>query len=204
MRRKTAADDDYLCKRASIAKGYGVAEVAAVSKCARTLTDPEEFRAFYAEALPRVYGYFFLRCGAETTVAEDLTQETFLAAVTELNRGRPVAAPMPWIVGIARHKLIDHIRRQRRAGWSVVPWEEALREELPVQPNEDISSGRAQAALAAVPSPQREALALRHLDELSVPEVAAALGRSIEATESLLARGRVKFRKAYAEARYGD
>jgi hypothetical protein len=37
------------------------------------LHDPEQFRAFYADALPRVYGYFLRRCGAEITLAEDLT-----------------------------------------------------------------------------------------------------------------------------------
>jgi len=180
-------------------KDRPVAEFAAAEKCSRHLTDPDEFRAFYADALPCVYGYFFLRCGAEQAIAEDLTQETFMAAVAELNRGRLVSAPLPWIVGIARHKLIDHLRRQRRAGWSLVPWEEALREEAPIEESELIESGRALTALAAVPSPQREALALRHLDGLSVPEVANALGRSVEATESLLARGRVRFRKEYVE-----
>ena len=177
-----------------------MADIAAAETTGQRLTDPDEFRAFYADALPRVYGYFFLRCGAEVSVAEDLTQETFLAAVAELKRGRLVTAPGPWIVGIARHKLIDHLRRQRRAGWSVVPWQDAVREEAPIEESELIESGRALAALAAVPSPQREALALRHLDGLSVPQVAAALGRSVEATESLLARGRVRFRKAYVES----
>ena len=184
-----------------------MAGAAADSATARDLADPAAFRAFYAEALPRVYGYFVVRCGGDAGLAEDLTQETFLAAVAELNRGRPVAAPLPWVIGIARHKLIDHLRRQRRAGWSVVPWEDEVVEEIPIEETEEIEElghGRAGAALAAVPSPQREALALRHLDGLSVPEVAAALGRSIEATESLLARGRVSFRKAYAEAGDGD
>ena len=181
-----------------------MAEVAATEHSARHLTDPEEFRAFYAEAMPRVYGYFFLRCGAEVSVAEDLTQETFLAAVAELNRGRLVTAPLPWIVGIARHKLIDHLRRQRRAGWSVVPWHDAAGEEAPLEESELIESGRALAALAAVPSPQREALALRHLDGLSVPQVATALGRSVEATESLLTRGRVNLRRAYLESHDGS
>ena len=181
-----------------------MADVVTVENRARHLTDPEEFRAFYADALPRVYGYFFLRCGAEVSVAEDLTQETFLAAVAELNRGRLVTAPGPWIVGIARHKLIDHLRRQRRAGWSIVPWHDAVREEAPIEESELIESGRALDALAKVPSPQREALALRHLDGMSVPQVAAALGRSVEATESLLARGRVKFRRAYLESHDGS
>jgi RNA polymerase sigma-70 factor, ECF subfamily len=181
-----------------------MADVAAESASAEDLTDPERFRAFYTEALPRIYGYFFVRCGADVSMAEDLTQETFLAAVRELNRGRLVTAPLPWVIGIARHKLIDHVRRQRRSGWSVIRWDDALQEETPLGDIEEINSGRALAALAAVPSPQREALALRHLDELAVPEVAAALGRSVEATESLLARGRVKFRRAYAEADDGD
>ena len=59
---------------------------------------------------------------------------------------------------------------------------------------------RAIAALMRVPSPQREALTLRYLDGLSVPEVAAALNRSVSAAESLLARGRVAFRRGVLEA----
>ena len=39
--------------------------------------DPERFRAFYEDALPRIYGYFLHRCGGSVPVAEDLTQETF-------------------------------------------------------------------------------------------------------------------------------
>jgi Sigma-70 region 2 len=42
------------------------------------------------------------------SVAEDLTQETFLAAVAELEKGRRVEAPVRWIYGIARHKLLEH------------------------------------------------------------------------------------------------
>ena len=58
---------------------------------------------------------------------------------------------------------------------------------------------RAVAALAAVPASQRAALVLRHFDGYSVPEVAAMLGKSVEAVESLLARGRATFRVAYTE-----
>jgi DNA-directed RNA polymerase specialized sigma24 family protein len=85
-----------------------------------------------------------------------------------------------------------------------VPWHDAVREKAPIEESQLIESGRALAALAKVPSPQREALALRHLDGMSVPQVAAALRRSVEATESLLARGRVKFRRAYLESHDGS
>jgi RNA polymerase sigma-70 factor (ECF subfamily) len=62
------------------------------------------------------------------------------------------------------------------------------------------SSERAMAALADVALTQREALILHYCDGLPVAEVAALLGRSVSATESLLARGRASFRQRYLEA----
>src|SRR5690348_14514487 len=155
----------------------------------------DSFRRFYDEALPVVYGYLVRRCGGSAATAEDLTQETFLAAVAELRKGRRVDAPVPWVLGIARHKLLDHYRRQSRRERTV-----ALDDELELVslvPGE--ADDLAVAALARVPASQRAALVLRHLDGFSVPEVASALGRSIEAVESLLVRGRTSFRRAYAE-----
>jgi RNA polymerase sigma-70 factor (ECF subfamily) len=168
------------------------------------LADPEQFLVFYAAALPRVYGYFYGRLGANRTAAEDLTQETFLAAVAEIRRGTAIVAPTPWVLGIARHKLLDHFRRQKRAGWALLSWEIDVDEEALFVPEDDETArDQAIAALALVPSPQREALVLRYLDGLSVPEVAAALERSVAAAESLLARGRVAFRRGFQEASHG-
>jgi RNA polymerase sigma-70 factor (ECF subfamily) len=161
------------------------------------LGDAGRFRVFYAIALPRVYGYFYHHCGGSVAVAEDLTQETFLAAVGELKRGKVVAAPLPWVLGIARHKLFDQLRRQRRQGWSLISWDADIADDDLVLEEEDGGNDRAAAALAAVPSPQREAIALRYIDGLSVPEVARAVDRSVPATESLLARGRASFKRHY-------
>jgi RNA polymerase sigma-70 factor, ECF subfamily len=179
-----------------------VERVAPVPDVSR-LHDPEQFRVFYAETLPRVYGYFLHRCGAETSLAEDLTQETFLAAVAALRRGSTVVTPLPWILGIARHKLLDHFRRQRRIGWAMVSWERTVEEhdDAFILPDDDETSrDQAIATLALVPPTQREALVLHYLDGLSAAEVASLLQRSVSATESLLARGRVSFRQGFGEA----
>ncbi|HKF90254.1 MAG TPA: sigma factor, partial [Acidimicrobiia bacterium] len=50
--------------------------------------DRAAFLAFYQEAVPEVYGYFLHRC-RDSITAEDLTSETFLAAVRNLEDDRP-------------------------------------------------------------------------------------------------------------------
>src|SRR5580700_1351282 len=64
-------------------------------------------------ALPRVYGYVLSRCG-QRALAEDLTAEAFLAAVDAVRGDDPPQVSTAWLVGVARHKLVDHWRRQAR------------------------------------------------------------------------------------------
>jgi RNA polymerase sigma-70 factor (ECF subfamily) len=142
-------------------------------------------------ALPQVYGYLLRRCG-DRAVAEDLTSEVFLAAV-----GARDDVGLPWLIGTARHKLVDHWRRTARedrtlseAGWPCEdsdPWDARL----------DVLLARQ--VLAGLSPQHRAALVLRHVDDLPVPQVAAALGRTLHATEALLSRARAAFRRAYEE-----
>lgn len=160
--------------------------------------DPRAFRAFYDDALPRIYGYLLHRCGGDVSAAEDLTQETFLSAVCELKKGQRVEAPLPWIYGIARHKLFDHYRRQERAEDTLAIEPSAEIGDVPFESGQEARE-RAVAALAGVPASQREALVLRYLDGFSPPEVAAALGKTVKAVDGLIARGRESFKRAYLE-----
>ena len=149
----------------------------------------------YDDALSAVYGYLRRRVATDST-AEDLTSETFLAAVTSVRNGMTQEVNVAWLIGIARHKLLDHYRRNDREqrNLRVVasmtpdthdPWDVTLRHDL------------AQSAMADLGVHHRAALTLRHLDGLSVPEVATTLGRSVHATEALLTRARVAFRANY-------
>ena len=150
--------------------------------------------ALYDRALPQVYGYLIARCG-ERAVAEDLTSETFLAAA-EAGDDAPVT--ISWLIGVARHKLVDYWRwqgRQERLLRAVEgspadvedPWEAQL------------NLLRAREVLGRLAPQHRAALTLRYLDALSVPEVANVLGRSVGAAEALLVRARREFRHVYEE-----
>lgn len=178
--------------------GEGEKRIGTLVGVARTsLGDAAAFRAFYAEALPQVYSYLFHRCGGDAASAEELTQETFIATVMELQKGKLVSDPIAWVFGIARHKLVDHYRGQERRERTAarVPaiepdareWEGVEQRELTLR------------TLAALPVAQRAALVLRYLDDLSVADVARELGKSVHATESILARGKESFRRIHAE-----
>ena len=56
---------------------------------------------------------------------------------------------------------------------------------------------RAHEVMAQLGAHHQAALTLRYLDGLSVPEVAESLGRTVHATEALLVRARIAFRRAY-------
>jgi RNA polymerase sigma-70 factor (ECF subfamily) len=155
------------------------------------------FLAFYDDALAQVYGYIAARCDRRS-VAEDLTSETFLAAVDAVRRDNPPAVSLPWIIGVARHKLVDHWRRLTRETSGL----RALVDEHPDADREDESDAQidalqARETLAKLAPHHQAVLTLRYLDDLSVPEVAALLGRTLHATESLLVRARKAFRRAY-------
>jgi RNA polymerase sigma-70 factor (ECF subfamily) len=147
--------------------------------------------------LPQVYGYLLMRCGS-VAVAEDLTAETFVAAVAAVRRRQVQQVSLAWLVSVARHKLVDHWRRVAREqrGLSAVEQEQGTLED----PWEDVLDvDAAHAALSRLAVPQRLALTLRYLDGLSVPEVAEHLGRSVHATETLLVRARAALRRVYEE-----
>lgn len=159
----------------------------------------DDLIALYDRALPQVYGYLLPRCGS-VAVAEDISAETFMAAVDGLERG---AAPVPtvaWLIGIARHKLVDHWRRTEREQRSLAI---AAGDEVDDPWPAVVHVDAVHTALARLPGPQRAALVLRYLDGLSVAEVAECVDRSVHATETLLVRARSVLRRIYLEE-YGD
>lgn len=153
--------------------------------------------AIYDAAVPQVYGYLLPPCG-NASVAEDLTSETFFAAVASTRERRVREVSVPWLIGIARHKLADHWRRAgREARGLAAVGRDAEEEEDPWDGVVDAEA--AHAALSQVSGPQRAALTLRYLDGLPVVEVAGHLGRSVRGTETLLVRARAALRRVYLE-----
>jgi len=151
--------------------------------------------ALYDRAVPMVYGYLLARCRS-VAVAEDLTAETFLAAVDMVKRGKVPDLTEAWLVGVARHKLADHWRRSARDERNLRAVADTV-SELDDPWDEAIDATRAHEVLGQLGSHHRAALTLRYLDGLPVADVANHLDRTLHATEALLVRARNAFRTAY-------
>ena len=147
-----------------------------------------------AEALTDLIAPRLLRFAArmlgDLAEAEDVTQEAMLRLWRMAPDWQPGAAqPSTWVFRVASNLCTDRLRRRR-------PMQEAM-PDLP-DPAAGADAGlmaqaraRAlEAALLALPERQRQAVILRHLEELTNPEIAAIMMIGVEAVESLTARGK--------------
>ena len=151
--------------------------------------DAEAFAELYRRYLPRVYRYHLARSG-NAQDAQDLTSQTFLAALENLEgfSGRGTFAS--WLFGIARHKVADHYRRQK----TQLPLEQAQEHSAPDMPLEQAAETNAQlrrvaAALQAIKPERAEALVLRLFGGLNAAEVGRLMGKSEASAKMLALRG---------------
>lgn len=175
--------------------------IAAFRRC---LANEAAFRQFYDTALPRLYGYLLHRCRGDAALAEDLAQGAFAEAIRHRDTFDGRSEPVTWLIGIARHKLLDHFRtleREERRRMQLTVRELAMDRESDAWRHADERDALI-AALGRLTAMQQAAVILHYADGLPVREVAREIGRSESATESLLTRAREALRAAYGEPRH--
>jgi RNA polymerase sigma factor (sigma-70 family) len=162
--------------------------------------------AFYARYADSLFAFIYHHLSESRLDAEDVWQDTLLAALHALPAYRGQSRLFTWLCGVARHKIVDHLRRRGRGATDVfsdVPegqlstliTSEALPEETVMRRATRI---RVVEALGLLPEDYQTALIARYADERSVSEVAQMLGRTYKATESLLSRARTALQEALA------
>jgi RNA polymerase sigma-70 factor (ECF subfamily) len=154
-------------------------------------------RVVYDELAPRVHGYLAARGASEP---EDLTSEVFLAVFPRLPTVRGGAAGLRTLVfSVAHARLVDDLRRRSRRGY-IAEYEPDL-DDRTARSSEDealeeLATERVRTLLAALPADQRDVLLMRLVSDLTVEQVATALGRSPGAVKQLQRRAVLALRSA--------
>lgn len=167
-----------------------------------TAGEEQALTDFYNRYADPLFAFIYHRLSTSRDDAEEVWQDTLLAAVHALPAYRGQSRLFTWLCGIARHKIGDHCRRTRRVLDPVETGQslDELGERMAVGPlPEEILARmdtrlRVVETLAALPDEYRTVLTARYGDGCSVSEVATLLGRTYKATESLLSRAKAAFR----------
>lgn len=161
---------------------------------------PAVFAEFYDHAAREVYRYLARALLGDRAAAEDLTQETFAAVVVAARMGRPEALTMPWVMGVARHKLVDHYRRRARDERRLaLAWAQSS-DSVELELLDGSDPARVLEMMRTLSPEHRLVLILKYVDELAVKEIATTLNRSLHATNSLLSRARRALATSVAES----
>lgn len=157
-------------------------------------------RAIVARHIDRVVGLSHRMLG-DAAEAEDVAQDAFLRLWRNAARWEPRALLGTWLHRVTYNLCVDRLRRRRS-----VPLDEAAEIADPapgagaVIHLKDVSAAVSR-ALDALPDRQRQAILLVHYQEVGNIEAARILGVSVEAIESLLARGRRSLKQTLAARR---
>jgi RNA polymerase sigma-70 factor (ECF subfamily) len=159
--------------------------------------DPAALTTLYQRHIGSVWRYIHSHLSRDLASTEDLVSETFLAAIRSIqsydsHKGNPCG----WLLGIARNKLRDHLRKTIRDDGGA--WTECADEGNPAA---DLIRAETQnaviCALDALSDEERLVLEWKYLESLTVREIAQRFGRTEKAVEAVLYRARVSFRTAY-------
>jgi RNA polymerase sigma-70 factor (ECF subfamily) len=170
--------------------------------------DAGAFDELYRRHKGGVYRYLLRQC-ASTSQAEELFQDVWMSVVRVRAAWRPTAKYTTWLYPLARNRLVDHWRSN--GGVQHLPIDDddgadladilpGSRTEQPVVRVESRQIGaRLHAALAALPSAQRDAVLLQQEAGLTLEEIAAVTNAGVETVKSRLRYATGKLRAALAD-----
>ncbi|UDF05161.1 sigma-70 family RNA polymerase sigma factor [Asticcacaulis sp. AND118] len=161
--------------------------------------DAEAYRALLTALRPWLAAYFRRRLQSPDT--EDLIQIT-LVSVHEKRHTYDAGAPfMPWIAAVARHKLIDHVRRHGRYVHVELDEQNEPVDEASLGLPAAIARRDVQVLLSQLPVEQARVIRLHKVEELSLDDVSRLTGKSVAAVKVIIHRGLRKLREAVGTPR---
>ncbi|TCL10169.1 RNA polymerase ECF family sigma subunit [Shimia isoporae] len=158
-------------------------------------------RALTLRLTPRVYAHAYRMLGSQAD-AEDVAQEALIRLwkiAPDWRQGE--AKVTTWLYRVVANLATDRLRKARGVALDAIPEPEDDAKSAAETMQDRARQDALQTALATLPDRQREAVVLRHIEGLGNPEIAEIMDISVEAVESLTARGKRTLAKALAGQR---
>jgi RNA polymerase sigma-70 factor (ECF subfamily) len=162
--------------------------------------DVKAIETLYNSYFDRLYLYVFHSVNGNKSIAEDITQETFVGVFKAARQFKGKSKLFTWLVGIAHHKIIDYYRHQSRESIH----NNGLINSVPTN-IQSVTTDRAlfidalestelrlvvSEALSAMPLDYRQVLLFKYVEDMKIMEISQVMDRSPKAIDGLLTRAR--------------
>jgi RNA polymerase sigma-70 factor (ECF subfamily) len=177
--------------------------VAAVRGGAETV-----MRRFYDEHFPALHRYVLYRMNGDHAETEEIVSDVFFQAFRDIEQYDGSSPTGAWLQGIARHRVLDVLRKKGRRPEAPLGDAESPAYLLDLEAGElpDAALERAELAqrvagvLSELPAEYEQVLRLHYIEDRPVKDLAEALQITPKAAEARLFRARQAFRDAFLAA----
>jgi len=163
--------------------------------------DEKALRVFYHQYHKMLYGFIHKQI-QDVYLVEEIVQDVFLDFIEQLHFFRGNCSLKTFLFSIARHKIIDCIRKKKvkKVLFSTIP-SFILDRLTPIFLDDEIEKqdlvNKINRTFKAIPNDYCIVLRLKYIEDKHVSEIARQLSISFKAAESMLFRARKAFIKAY-------
>lgn len=157
--------------------------------------DTSAFVGIYDELVKPVYRYIYYR--VDSSIAEDLTEETFLKVWQNLKKYKKGKNPFSsWVFRIAHNLVVDYYRKNRYTGEINETMADPQESNNPFRITEiKIDQIRLRKIIRRLPDNYQHVIILKYINELDNSEIAAAIGKSEGAVRTIQFRALEKLRE---------
>ncbi len=154
--------------------------------------DPKATEEVFHAHFDRLFSLVYHSVDKNRSIAEDITQDTFISALKAIRDFRSNSSLYTWLAGIANHKIADYYRRleKERKNAPKILINQVQKEEIDI--HDKISLEK---ALSNLPIEYRQVLILKYVEDMSVADISKVMKRSVKSIEGLLARSRKALRE---------
>ena len=173
--------------------------------------DERAFDEFFERFFPALFRFALARLHQDPDAAEEVVQATLMKAVEKIGTFRGEASLLTWLCTFCRHAIAAWCERRGRERTAIplaeeIPEIRAALESLSASAGDEPGAALRRGEIARLvhvvldrlPERYADVLEWKYIEALPVREIAARLGVSDKAAESLLTRAREAFRDGFA------